>query len=132
MVRPCQTSTSATVASNAGAAAIHVQLQRRTSKTPGPIGSIAGISFTDIDCAHAEIGSVVEGAGAVVGGRLNAAGCAVLRSGTVVVPPSPTGRHPSCRRYDQLPPSDSGPGADAVTMVDSVFTDAGGSGRPAG
>ena len=87
------------------AAPIHVQLQRRTNRTQGPIGSISNIRFENIHCDHAEIASCIEGDGGVVK-DVTLRDCFICSnepSGDVKVPPLPTGRHPSCRLYDHLP-----------------------------
>lgn len=81
------------------AAPVHVQLQRRTNRTVGPIGSISGVRFDNVTCDHAEIASSVEGDGGVVR-DVSFNNCRFSHReapGPIAIPPLPTGRHPSCR-----------------------------------
>jgi len=116
------------------AAPIHVQLQRRLNRTQGPIGSIEHIRFEHIHCEHAEIASCIEGDGGVVNDVM-LHDCRITcrePDDTVVIPPLPTGRHPSCRTYNHLPAYGLWTrSAEGITLEDCVFEDVGNSGRPA-
>ena len=115
------------------AAPIHVQLQRRTSKTSGPIGSIKNIRFHNIYCEIAETAAIIEGDGAQVGAVIinHIDATCIEAAGPIAIPPLPTGRHPSCRKYNHLPAFGLWTrGAPEVSIINSNFNDAGNSKRP--
>ncbi|GEM_PF-5232655 len=116
------------------AAPIHIQLQRRSNRTQGPIGSIEGIRFEQIRCEYAEIASCIEGDGGIVR-DVELRDCRIITReapGPIRIPPRPSGRHPSCRLYDHLPAFGLWTRcAEELRLIDCHFEDQGNSSRPA-